>query len=106
MNNGHTKPRIKTPAFAQSPPKMAQPLVAAAPPATKVAEKLAAIKQAQDLQIERVAGMVAIVNSAIPVINATIGDPNHNMQTLARIVTERNCDIAEDFVEIVISEDE
>lgn len=105
MQNGKTTPRIATPHFAEPVTKPTQPLVPTPPSAVaNVTAKLAAMKQIQDLEIERVASMVAIINSAIPVINAAIGDPNHNSQNLAQIIRERGCDIAEDYVEIIIED--
>lgn len=86
------------------PPKP-QPLTKTQQIADQVATKLALVKQKQDLELERMLGKIAAVNAAKPIIETIVGDPNHNLQQLTKVILERGCDCAEHCVEMIIDDD-
>lgn len=92
----------RLPPFTDQPKP--QPLAKAEQVADQVAARIALVKQKQDLDLERILGKVAALNNAKPIIEATFGDPNHNLQQLTRVIIERGCDIAEDCIELVIED--
>ena len=82
-----------------------QPIARTEQAVDQVATKVALIQQKQDLDLQRLMAKVAALNSAKPILDATLGDANHTLQQLTSVILERGCDIAEDCIEIVIEDE-
>ena len=95
---------FQLPPFPQVPKQ--QPLVKTEQLTDQVAAKLELVKQKQDMNLERMLGKVAAMNTAKPIIEAVAGNPNHNLQQLTKVILERGCDIAEDCIELVIEDED
>jgi len=107
--NGRTTTAERTtgfnlPPFEQQSPK-SQPLVKAEQLTNQITAKFDLVRQKQELEVERLMGKVAAMNSAQPIIKTVIGDANHNLQQLTRVIIERGCDIAEDCIELIIDDE-
>lgn len=87
------------------PPKPAS-LAKAQQAADEVATHVTLMQQKQQLDLERLMGKVAVLNQAKPIIETVIGDANHTLQQLTNVVIERGVDIAEDCVELTITDED
>lgn len=85
-------------------PNKPQPLAKVEQDTKAATDQVALIQQQLNLELQRTMGTVAAFQSAIPIIQAVVGDPNHELQKLTNVILERGCDIAEDVIEITIED--
>ncbi len=105
-NGKQTTDRVKEfqlPPFADPPPP--QPLAKSEQVSNEVAARIALVQQKQALDLERLLGKVAALNSVMPTVQQITGDANHSLQQLTNVILQRGCDIAEDCIELVIEDE-
>ncbi|MAT70093.1 MAG: hypothetical protein CMJ58_11300 [Planctomycetaceae bacterium] len=119
MTNGHTNgvsERINPfdfaaqhatakPATSQALAKAQQATERAGKFAEHAQAQLALVEQKNQLEVQRLMGGIAGMKSAESVVAMATGDAIANLQTRAQVVLQRGVDIAEDIVEITITDE-
>lgn len=103
-NGKPTTQRTKNSHYRFPEPPKSHPMTKVEQLNHQMAEKMALVKQKQELDMERMLGKVAAFNSAIPVIQTALGDPNNNLDMLTNVIIQRGCDCVEDCIEIIIED--